>query len=573
MNKNLSTQMAELRSILATIENKSLNEAGPKAEIGKEFIEILAGNSAKGMVKQVGKTLGKKFEVTVLVKNKVVDASGNATTTPVKTVYEHVDGTETYKIIEVNGKDVSAQGIEIPVADVVKDIEKSIAQKQVVKSVEKQVVKPFNASAEAEATTKAEKLDIPQLEKKIASKEGTALEQKAYADALAKKKAAANPAEVPKDKFDTAEVARERAKTMTTDQLKKSIEDIKQSPVARKEYKAELARRGETAPTPAAEVPKAADDVVKASDDTPKTGADVLIKKENEKAIAEAKQALDDGVVKVKEDDLLPKKPNETPGDRVERTLKEDPRYADKYDSIQNTGGVAKLWNWIKEHPKSSLLVAVIVGAAGYGTYQRLTRDEAEQQNDAAVSGEIPVVPAETPEEKKKREETERNDAIAADEKTEAEKLAALDAEKTDGKTTDGGAAKVTGPETDGTATPEQDEELAKLKAQIDALIAELSKSKDPEILKRLAAVKARLGLSGQAAKTTSTETKGEWRDVGQDYERWYGPDGVDKDGQKVYNGMVRPIVYDAGQEDEISKLPRPELQRQLRLAKQAVKK
>ena len=73
---------------------------------------------------------------------------------------------------------------------------------------------------------------------------------------------------------------------------------------------------------------------------------------------------------------------------------------------------------------------------SGYGTYQRLTRDEAEQQNDDAVSGETPVVPGETEEEKKKR----KDDVIAADEKKAGEgeegeegeeKLATLDGEKT----------------------------------------------------------------------------------------------------------------------------------------------
>ena len=565
MNKNLSTQMAELRSILAAIENKSLNEDGPKAIIGKEFIGILAGKSAKQMVSRIAKDFGKKFEVTVAQKSTIVGPSGDAITQQTKTVYEHVDGTTTYKVLEVNGKDVSQRGVTVEASKVVEQIEKSIEQGQVVKSVEKQVVKPFNASAEAEATAKAEKLDIPQLEKKIASKEGTALEQKAYADALAKKKAAAPTAEVPKDKFDSAEVARKKAQGLSREELEAALKNKDIPAVTRKEYEAELARRGKTAPKPADEVPKAADDAAKAADDAPKTGTDVLIKKENETAMAEAKQALNDGTVKVKEDDLLPKKFNETPGDRVERTLKEDPRYADKYDSIQNTSGVAKLWNWIKEHPKSSLLVATIVALSGYGTYQRLTRDEAEQQNDDAVANN--TGPGETEEEKKKS----RDDAIAADEKDEAEKLAALDAEKKDDKATgstddkaNGGAAKVTGTETDGKATPEQDAELTKLKAQIDALIAELSKSKDPEILKRLEAVKARLGQSGQAAKTTSTEEKGEWRNVGQDYERWYGPDGVDKDGQKVYNGMTRPIVYDAGQEDEFAKLDHPELVRML---------
>ena len=582
MNKNLSTQMAELRSILAAIENKSLDE-NVKTEIGKDFIGILAGKSAKQMVARVSKDFGKKFEVTIVEKSAIVKPGGDAITKEIKTVYEHVDGTTTYKVLEVNGKDVSERGVTLEASKVVEQIEKSIEQGQVVKSVQKQALKPFEKSAEAEATAKAEKLSIPELEKKIASKEGSALEQKAYAKELEKKKAGAPPAETPKDKFDTAEVARERAKTMTSDQLKKSIEDIKQSPVARKEYKAELARRGETAPKPADEVPKAADDAAKAAE--PKTGAEVLIKKENEKAMAEAKQALDDGTVKVDPKDLPKRDPNETPSAQVERALKEDPRYADKYDSIQNTKGVAAFWNWIKDHPKSSIGVALAVaaGVIGYGAYLGMTPDEAEEANDAAVSDKTKVGAGETEEEKKKS----RDDAIAADEKAEAEraaaeaeKLAAVDAGKKDDKDNggandkaNGGAAKVTGTETDGKATPEQDEELAKLKAQIDALIAELSKSKDPEILKRLAAVKARLGQSGQAAKTTSTEEKGEWRDVGQDYERWYGADGVDKDGQKVYNGMVRPIVYDAGQEDEISKLPRPELQRQLRLAKQAVKK
>jgi hypothetical protein len=376
---------------------------------------------------------------------------------------------------------------------------------------------------------------------------------------------------------------------MTPEQLEKAIKDMSQSPVARKEFAEELARRGKTAPKAADDATKAADDL-KAADEAPKTGADVLIKKENEEAIKNAKQALDDGTVKVKEGDLLPKKANETPAEQVERTLKEDPRYADKYDSIQNTNGVAKLWNWIKEHKTASIIVALAVALAGRGGYLNMTRDEAEQQNDAEVTNNTPVVPAETPEDKKEREEKERNDAIATDGNTTDGKTTdgkttdgkttdgkttdgkttdgkTTDGKTTDGKTTDGGAAKVTG--------GEQDTELAKLKAQIDALIAELSKSKDPAILKRLEAVRARLGLSGQSAKAPSPATQGEWRDVGQDYERWYGPDGVDKDGLKVYNGMTRPIVYDAGQEDEFAKLNRPELLRRLRLAAQqpAVKK
>ena len=114
-----------------------------------------------------------------------------------------------------------------------------------------------------------------------------------------------------------------------------------------------------------------------------------------------------------------------------------------------------------------------------------------------------------------------------------------------------------------GIATLEQSSELAKLKAQIDALIAELSKSKDPEIIKRLATVRARLGQ--QAAKTSTSE-KGSWRDIGNDYERWIGPDGVDADGTVVKRNQLRMVPIDTSQEDEYSKLSRQELLRRARI-------
>lgn len=555
MNKDLSTHMAELRSILATIENKSLYE-GEAGQIGKEFLQIIAGKSARQMVKQVTNDLGKKFEVTVI--EKTVTKKGKTVKAPVKTVYEHVEGTESYKIIEVGGKDVSAKNIIVPVDDVVKDIEKAISQNQVVKSTEK-LVKPDDPIPDI--TAKAETMSIEELEKKANDPSITAVARKAYKDALERKKATAPPAEIPKDKFDAAEVARKKAKGMSREELEAAVsaKNFETPAIVRKEYEAELARRG---PKSATEVPG------------PKTGEAVLIKKENEKAIADAKQALDDGTVKVKEDDLLPKKPGETAGEQVERTLKEDPRYIDKYDSIQNTGGVAKLWNWIKDHKIASLVIAVAVAVAGYGAYIGMKPEEAEAANDDAIVDDS-----------KETEKKRKDDAVAADEKAEAERLAALDntPKGPEGKTDDekkaelatlDQAAKVTA-EKEVKATPEQDAELAKLKAQIDTLILELSKSKDPDILKRLAAVKAKLGQSDQAAKVVPKEGEGGWRNIGQDYERWYGPDSVDKDGQAVTRGMVRPIVYDAGEEDEYSKLSRPELLRRARIAgrQQAVKK
>jgi hypothetical protein len=121
------------------------------------------------------------------------------------------------------------------------------------------------------------------------------------------------------------------------------------------------------------------------------------------------------------------------------------------------------------------------------------------------------------------------------------------------------------------TGQAEQDDELAKLKAQIDALIAELSKSKDPAIQKRLAAVRAKLGMANQAPSVTSTE-QGGWRNIGNNYRRWYGPDGKDEEGTFVKRGTVDNIPYDAGQVDKWSKMSNQEKVVYLRNAERAGK-
>ena len=131
-------------------------------------------------------------------------------------------------------------------------------------------------------------------------------------------------------------------------------------------------------------------------------------------------------------------------------------------------------------------------------------------------------------------------------------------------------ATKVAG-EKQPVATAEQDTELANLKAQIDALIAELAKSKDPAIQKRLAAVRAKLGMANQAPSVTSTE-QGGWRNIGNNYRRWYGPDGKDEEGTFVKRGTVDNIPYDAGQVDKYAKMTNAELLKHIRTADRSTK-
>ena len=50
---NLTTHMAELRRILATIENKNINE-GAVGETGEQFVKRLIGKSGKELVKELG---------------------------------------------------------------------------------------------------------------------------------------------------------------------------------------------------------------------------------------------------------------------------------------------------------------------------------------------------------------------------------------------------------------------------------------------------------------------------------------------------------------------------------------
>lgn len=571
---NLTTHMAELRRILASIENKNMNE-GAVGETGEQFVKRLVGKSGRELVKE----LGPRVEIaTVIKKPKVINGknTGEFVEREIKEVWEHMPGTaDLYAIKTVNGKE--PKQIITRTADVIKtEVETAAKEGRVIKSTSvnagKGVAEPAGPALDpaAEATAKAERLSIPELEQRIASKEGTAIQQKAYADELAKKKGSAPKPEDPKDKFDTAEVARKKAQGMSREELEAALKNKDIPAVTRKEYEAELAKRPKSDP-PKAETPP------KEEPSAPKTGDEVLVKKEIEREKAAAKTALDDGTVKIKDENLLPKKPNETPTEQLERTLKDDPAYKGTWEGIEGTEKEVGFWRRLGRKAKVGGLISIPVLLAAGGAYIAMrdkelpepeeeilndpTANDTNDTNNATTDAEIAA--AEEAAKKAKEKETgTKTDVKGPEGKTDTEKNAEVNQ-----------AQKVTDKEIPAVAnkpTAEQAAELAKLKAQIDALIAELAKSKDPAIQKRLAAVRAKLG-QGQAASVTSTE-KGGWKNIGNNYRRWYGPDGYDEDGTFVKRGDLDTIPYDAGQADEYSKMTNAELLKRVRQAGRPVK-
>jgi hypothetical protein len=77
--------------------------------------------------------------------------------------------------------------------------------------------------------------------------------------------------------------------------------------------------------------------------------------------------------------------------------------------------------------------------------------------------------------------------------------------------------------------------------------------------------------MANQAASVTSTE-KGGWKNIGNNYRRWYGPDGVDEEGTFVKRGTVANIPYDAGQVDKYAKMTNAELLKHVRTADRSTK-
>lgn len=519
---NLTTHMAELRRILATIENKNINE-GAVGDAGEQFAKRLVGKSGKELVKE----LGPRVEIaTVIKKPKMLDGkkTGEFAEREVKEVWELIPNTEIYTIKSVDlGKGPTAPKTpRNKTADIIKDeVETAAKEGRSVKSVSTNAGKsagdPVAAQLDptSEATAKAEKLSIPELEKKILSKEGTALQQKAYADALTKKKTGSAKPEAPK------------------------------------------------AETPPKEEPPA-----------PTTSAEVLVKKEIEREKAVAKTALDDGTVKIKElenaSGSSTKKANETTSEQFERVLKDDPAYKGTWEGLEGTEKEVGFWKRLSRKAKIGGLISIPVLLAAGGSYLYTRDKELPEPEEEVLDG---------PNADNNDTTNATTDAeIAAAEKAAKEAEAAKKAKETDtdGKTDTeknaevNQATKVAG-EKQPVATAEQDTELANLKAQIDALIAELAKSKDPAIQKRLAAVRAKLGQANQAASVISTE-KGGWKNIGNNYRKWYGPDGTDEEGTFVKRGTIDNIPYDAGQVDKWSKMSDQEKLVYLRKAERAGK-
>ena len=554
---NLTTHMAELRRILASIENKNMNE-GAVGETGEQFVKRLIGKSGKELVKELGPRVEIVTVRMVPTIDKGVKILGER---EFNEVWEHMPGTELYAIKTVNGKE--PKKMLTRTADVIKtEVELAAKDGRAIKSTSINAGKgagsdPAGPALDpaAEATAKAERLSISELEQKIASKEGTALQQKAYADELAKKKASAPSTDVPKDKFDSAEVARKKAQSMSRDDLKAALKNKDIPAVTRKEYEAELAKR----PTP--EAPKV--DAPKSDAPAPTTGAEVLVKKEIEREKAVAKTALDDGIVKIRELENASgdaaKKFNEPPSEHLERLLTSDSAYKGTWEGIQGTEKEVGFWKRLGRKAMIGGLISIPVLLAAAGAYLAM-QDPAEDEVLDGPPGEEAATEAEILAAEEAAKKAKEEAAKKAKEKETGTDTA------TDGTPngTPNQAPKVTG-------QPEQNEELANLKAQIDALIAELSKSKDPAIQKRLAAVRAKLGMANQAPSVTSTE-QGGWRNIGNNYRRWYGPDGKDEEGTFVKRGTVDNIPYDAGQVDKWSKMSDQEKLVYLRNAERAGK-
>jgi len=560
---NLTTHMANLRDILATIENKNLNE-GAAGETVEIFAKRLFGKTGKELVKELGPRV--TINGVKTIKGKVRE---------IEEVWEHMPGQVTYEIKTVNGKVPKTSYVKT--AEALKtEVELAAKEGRVAVStsenVGKNVVKPTAPGLDpaAEATAKAEKLSIAELEKRIASGEGTALERKAFADELAKKKASAPPAEVKKDKFDdSAEIARKKAQSMKIDELEAALKNKDIPAVTRKEFEAELAKR-----------PKV---------NAPATIDDVVVKKTIEKEKAEVKELLDNGTVKVKDENLLPKKPNETPTEQVERTLKEDPAYKGAWEGIEGTEKEIGFWKWFKG--RGLVTLAVALGVAGSYQYLKNNKDDKseeeevvlvdpKQQNaNTANDQEGPPAPDLSKKNEKKTDTPQANTSGENDpevfdvasgkqmKKSEQEKLNAQ--RNSSGEVQQ--APKVSG----GTPTEEQNTELTKLKTQIDTLVAELEKSKDPEIQKRLAAVKAKLGQVNQSAKTTNDEPyeASGWYDIGRGFRRWYGKTGVDPEtGRVVTTGTTDIIPIDKRKRDKYDDMAQSDLANQLRKKEQPQK-
>jgi hypothetical protein len=584
--------MAELRKILADIENNPITEG-----IGKEFADAVIGKGVKDLAKQEAKVIIKQLgeEVTV---NAIRRMGKKKIEREVELVLKKIPDQDAYQIIKADGKPPK-QGQDILSAQqVAGDVEKAVeAGRKVTLSGE--LTTKANAATQParEAAKNAETMSDATLEKLIADDTIPAVQRKAYAEELAKRKA--SNANTPSTGKTPAEEAALRAKSMDNDALEVAVAKGEGTALQQKAYQDELRKRGHTTRVntdPAAQATKNAenmsDDALevavakregtplqqKANEaelqkrnhqkrvasqepepktdapkvDAPKTADDVLQAKKTAAAEAEAKAAIDAGEVRIKEADLLPAKPGETASERLKRTLEEKPGILDKWDNLKGTKGEEGFWQYIKRRKVATLITALAVAAA-IGVYNNTSdpeeiNDPEEVDNTNTADAEADAAKkAEADAAKKAEADAAKNNA---DDKNQAEKTTSSDEEGDEEDSKSDQAAET--------------EASSALKSQIDALIAELSKSKDPAIQKRLAAVRKKLGQSNQGASTSSSNepyAASGWYDIGRGYRRWYGPDGVDpKTGRKINTGTTDIIPIDDRQRDKYDNMSQSDL-------------
>ena len=531
--------MAELKKILAEIENKTITEGlGSIAaeQIFKDGVKGLAKQEAKLIIKQLGE------EVTVTTLRQVGKKKKEI---EIELVLRRISGKEEYQVVTQNGKTPRPGQDILSAKQVASDVEKAVEAGRSVKTSGALQIKATSEIAQ-QAVKNAEGMTDAQLEASIKNTDLSPVLRKEYKEILDKRKATAPKPEVKTDKFDTAEVARANAKKLDREQLEKAIANKDISPVTRKAYEEELAKRPKAVETPPAKV-----DTPPAKTEPAKTADEVAQAKKIAAEKAEAEAAIDAGEVKIKEADLLPAKPGETPSQRVIRTLEEKPGIADKWDNLKGTKGEEGFWQYVKGRKVATLVTALTVAAIAAGIYvstngssEDLTLDSEDLTGSADGTGSEEDLT--TAEAKKKAEEA------AAKQKEEAARIAK---EKEN-------AAKVSSEEEpsaeDNVQVGSNDEELATLKAEIDKLIAELSKSKNPKIIKRLAAVKAKLGIKDQGASVTG---QGGWVDIGRGYRKWIGPTGKDpRSGMVINAGTVDIIPVDDRERDEYDNMDQSDL-------------
>jgi len=589
---NLTTHMAELRKILAEIENKTITEALVSRVLGSGAAEQIFKDGVIGLSKQGAKTIIKQLgeEVTVNVIRRV---GKKKIEQEVELVLKKVANQDSYLIVLRNGKQPQKTTI-LSAEQVADDVEKAVvAGREVKLSGELQV----RASSELaqQAVKDANNMTDAQLEAAIKDLDRSPALRKEYKEILDKRKNAKVQADSESFKREL-EMEKKRIAGESDADLQALYNNPNATAVSRQAAKEQLEKRGikPEAPKPAEaprtepEAPKAGSqeaanlerarvDYKKLSDSelqtiyngrdevfnswqkqaaketlesrgikpgvtkvepTPtKTADEVAQAKKNAAAEAEAKAAIDAGEVKIKEADLLPAKPGETASERLKRTLEEKPEIVDKWNSLKGTAGEEGFWQYVKRRKVATLVTALTVAAIAAGVYN--SGAEPKEVDSGAEPAEIGDEPEELDDEavaaaaaKKKAEaDAAKKKADAAN--SEAGQGTSTTTEK-DGKETDG-------KETDGVADNSAEQQA--LLTQINELIAELSKSKNPDIQRRLDAVRKKLGQTGQAASVVSKDDSGTasgWYDIGQGYRRWYGKDGVDPTtGRKVTTGTT----------------------------------